>query len=823
MALGTPGRARRPDSAQATAPAGLAGLGNRFVELLGRKLSRRSFAAETARLIAQAVRVRAVALLGYDRRRDRLVLLAENGLPPDARLVLGGGADCTWDIPMRGLRNRRIAVVEAAHQNPFVPPSLVELSPGGLCIASVPLYYDYEPVGIVLLFAASGRAFPDAHLQTLSQALRVCARGLRDTSGPAVRPARLEPRDESAAARARAASEATAAAERDGATASAQSVAEAVQRAAEHAAKVQRLEDELRCAQEEVERSAQTARSLTASANAAARERDNMAQELADAERAREVEATELRAQAAALEERLLAIDSERARYQRVADARHVAATQSIQKLESERETLSGRVSAAEASTAEVHTQLAAERAERERLATQVELLTGQLRAGAEALERTQARYAQERATTEADRDARKEQATALRAQLAERSETLAGLDRDLRGTTIARATAASQLEAARAAALAEGTTLQRALDEERAGRQQSEEALRTDLAVVRQEAERITADATTLAAELAERQRGIVERDAQLTNLRAEHEVIQQAVAESQQANAALRAEVATLTAHLEHGAAERQHILDERTALRTALSDARQRASQADVAHAVSLGQIQAEAAELRRQAETLGVDRSALTDRLQRAVEEGRDLTVRLADAQRRSGDLHELLRQRDEALDQLARHRETLAAQVATSAGQLQAAQEALERTRAAAAQDRVAFDAQRHEWQEQAAAARDELAQRDERLTAVEHDLSSTSVARDAAAAELQAARAELDRFTALVDELKRAQIRLEADRAAHVAESAGLRSALDEERAGRAETERTLRADLGTARTDAERLSAEGVGIVPNL
>ncbi len=837
MALSTPGRARRSDSSEPPAPAGLAGLGNRFVELLGRRLSRRSFAAETARLIAAAVRVRAVAILGYDRRRDRLVLLAENGLPPEGRLVLGGGADCTWDIPMRGLRNRRIAVVEAAHQNPFVPPSLVELSSNGLCIASVPLYYDYEPVGVVLLFAAGSRAFPDAHLQTLSQALRVCARGLRDTSGPAMRSARPVLHEQSAAARAT--REAAPAVVDGAATQAAQVQALAAQQAAaDLTAKVQSLEEELRRARDDVDRSAQTVRALTASANAAARERDSATQQLADAERAREVEATELRGQAAALEDRLLAIDSERARFQRMAEARRAAAAQSIQKLESERSGLTQRVTAAEANAVEFQTQLTAERAERERLATHVELLTGQLRAGAEALERTQARYTQERATTEADRDAWKEQATAFRAQLGERSEALTGLDRDLRGTVIARDAAtsqlqaaraeidrlaalgeelslrATQLEAARAAAQAEGTTLQRALEEERSNRQQIEEASRTDVAAARLEAERLATESAALAAELAERRRTAVERDQQFAALRSEHETTRHAAAESQQANAALRAEAATLTAQVGQTVAERQQLLDERAALRTAQTETRQRASQAEVAYAATLGQIQAEAVEMRRQIETLGADRSALTDRLQRAVEEGRDLTVRLAEAQRRGGDLHERLRQRDEAHEQLANEHEALAAQLATAAGQLQAAQEALDRTRAAAAQDRSVLETQRDEWQEQATTARDELAQRGERLAAVEHDLRSTSVARDAATTELQAISAELDRLTALAEESKHAQTRLEADRAAGLAESTALRDALDHERAGRAETERVLRADLATARTDAERLAA---------
>ncbi len=42
----------------------LAGLGNRFVELFGRKLSPRTFASEMTRLIAEAVKLKAVAVFG---------------------------------------------------------------------------------------------------------------------------------------------------------------------------------------------------------------------------------------------------------------------------------------------------------------------------------------------------------------------------------------------------------------------------------------------------------------------------------------------------------------------------------------------------------------------------------------------------------------------------------------------------------------------------------------------------------------------------------------------------------------------------------------
>src|SRR5579862_1179214 len=166
-----------PPSAEAVR---LAGLGNRFVELFARKLSRQDLAAEIARLIATATRAKGAAILGFDARRDRLLLLGEDGLSKDARAALGAGGECTWDIPLRGLRNRRISVIAAAHQNPFVPRGLVAMSPGGVAIACMPIYNDAEPIGVLLLLATGHRAFPDAQLQLVSQALRVCARALRD-------------------------------------------------------------------------------------------------------------------------------------------------------------------------------------------------------------------------------------------------------------------------------------------------------------------------------------------------------------------------------------------------------------------------------------------------------------------------------------------------------------------------------------------------------------------------------------------------------------------------------------------------------------------
>jgi chromosome segregation ATPase len=109
-----------------------------------------------------------------------------------------------------------------------------------------------------------------------------------------------------------------------------------------------------------------------------------------------------------------------------------------------------------------------------------------------------------------------------------------------------------------------------------------------------------------------------------------------------------------------------------------------------------------------------ETQRADRGALSERLERAIEDGRALTLRLAETQPRSGELSELLRERDAAAETLTAEREDLATHVATLSGQLQAAQEAIERTRAAFARERSTIERERDEWKEQVAFAREEL-------------------------------------------------------------------------------------------------------------
>ena len=831
--------ARRPAAEAAPAAVRLAGLGNRFVELFARKLSRQDLAAEIARLIAAATRARAAAILGFDPRRDRLLLLGDSGLSPEARVALGAGGDCAWDIPLRGLRNRRISVIAAAHQNPFVPRGLVAMSSGGLSIASLPIYNEAEPTGVLLLLAVGSRAFPDAQLQLVSQALRVCARALRDHTS-AVPRAEATARDTAniAAAIAELAGELPSAAPADGALAAVPSVDQPPSDE-----RVQRLEALLALAREDLERAHITSRKSTLSLNTLTRERDQLAQRLAEVETDRETSATGLRAELEVLQERLLAVESERGRYQRLADDRHTRAQQTIKTLGTERDTLLERVQNAEAKVTVLDGALGAVKGERTRLSAQVENLSGQVRAAQEALGRAQARHADELVAIEADRESWKEQAAAVRRQLTQRTEEAGALDRDLRSTTVARDGAVAQLQAARAelarlttlnedagrtlsgaetaraSAVAETAALNRILEAERAEQATVEQELRGELAARRADLERSTGELDTLRAELATRTQTLALRDQQLAQLRREQRGTQEAEATWAQTDTARRAEIATLTATIEQLTEARQQLLGERAALHAAMAEARQQASDADVAHAANTAELQSVAAQLRRQVETLTGERVGLAGRLERAVEEGKTLARGLAEAQRRSEQLGEQLRQREAAAAGAAGEREQLAAQVATLTGQLHASQEAAHRAHARDVQERTALAADRDEWRELSAAARHQLAQTTERILVLEGELRGAQVARDAIAIELESATAEVQRVAGLHEALAGRLAELEAASAAAAAESAELRRALDDTRSARHHEQQAWQGTQAESQAERERLAADAAAL----
>jgi predicted nucleic acid-binding Zn-ribbon protein len=142
---------------------------------------RDAYAAEAVKLIAKGGGVKAAALLAFDARTSRLTLLASVGIDPPALQVLSGdGGSGGWDIPLRSVRNRRINVIESAHENPFVPPPLIAISPRRLTIATLPFFHANAPAGVVVLLSPTPRGFADGLLKALSQALRVCAMALSE-------------------------------------------------------------------------------------------------------------------------------------------------------------------------------------------------------------------------------------------------------------------------------------------------------------------------------------------------------------------------------------------------------------------------------------------------------------------------------------------------------------------------------------------------------------------------------------------------------------------------------------------------------------------
>ena len=682
----------------------LPALRNSFLELFGRKLSRRAFADQVAELVSQAIPVRAVAVLGYERRRDRLGVFADRDLTPQARNALGGKNERAWEIPLRGLHNRRISVIEAAHQNPFVPKGIIDLSPSSLAIACLPIYHDFKPVAVVLLFAAKSQAFPDADLQILSQALRVAARGLREGYGVAlheVSTAREEEIAESAISELiEEASESVRAAhaprertEQPEPAAQAPRVAEAERAQLLEArqvtdtllARVQRLEQDLARAHAELERSAETARELTAARHSLVRERDRLKDELAEFEHRRDGESADLRAQNTALEDRLLALESERLRYQRAADLARNTAQQSVANLEAEREALRERLRNAESTATEAQTVLATQRADRDHLAAQIEAFSRQLQAQDENLKAIQARHAQELAVVTTDLAGWKDRAAALQEQVAERAEQHRQLDREFRTATadrgattqqlaaardeIERLTAlheevagsATQAEAARAAAAAEGVALREMLDEERANHLRQQEELRAEITEVRADANRLSLSLGTMRTELGRRDRLVAERDEQLSTLLREQDAGRREKQEWERSTASLREEIAALNAQLQQSRIEHQRGTEEHVALQhqleqilstrgnteqalaADLQEARERLGRveaerdsaqksmaeaqgalehAEAARAETVQHLDAETAELRTQNEALGAERATLRRRLEQA---------------------------------------------------------------------------------------------------------------------------------------------------------------------------------------------------------
>jgi hypothetical protein len=612
----------------------LAGLGNRFVALLGRKWSRRAFAAEMAKLLVETARTKAAAVLGYERRSGSLVLLADYGLSNEARAVLTG-AEGAWDIPLRVVQNRRISVIEAAHHNPFVPRGLTSFCPTGLCIASLPVYYDYDAVGVVLLFAARSRAFPDAQLQTLGQALRVCGRGLRERESlvarlqtAAAEPA-ISPAEPAGAAAEVAPTLRLLGGEKLEPTPSPLPEAPVTE--------AQRVQQEFARTQAEMQRRTEAVRSVAAATRALRTERDRLAQQLTELEYLRSSEAGTLRAQISSLEERLLAVESERLRSQRAAEAKHQRAEESTQTLQAERDALQERLRVAESSGSEVQALLSTLRQERDQLATQKEQLTRDLETNRSQLEAERATAATAVARVEQLIEETRQTQQVHARRIEELDAALHTKQAELQEAAAAATLLRQQVEES-SAALAEREQQLAALGAqlEQAGveRQEAERAFENALTSAQADIARLTQDASTLRAQ-------IVQRDGELARWRDESERVRQVENTLHQNTTALREEVARLTAQLEQTTAA---TAARETQLGAALAQAqaevellRQATADREVL-ARSANDLGDKAASLEQTVASLGEQLAAARAEGARVEQQAADLTTRLESAQR-----------------------------------------------------------------------------------------------------------------------------------------------------------------------------------------
>lgn len=846
VSKGSPGEKRRMP---ASGP--LAGLGNRFVSLFAKRLPRLEFAAEVARALQELLRLQAVAVLGYQTRRERLVLLAAEGLGSEAIAALGSGEACVWDIPVRCLRNRRISLISGAHKNPFVPRPLAELCPRGLTLVAVPVLEGESPAGVVLLFAAGARSFADQDLYTLSQALLVCAPVFREGEDSALESAPVT--IESAKAQETLRKLAAAGAIIDPAAvgppppradAGAALLPEAAARPApewrpEERQRQQELELELENVRAELEAANARIRQLTLQNHSLLRERDDLTQRIGELEAAEEGEVARLRAELEALQDRLVAAEAERTRTARLADSRVQVLQQSLEALQKERETLESRGSNAEAQLAEWQTLALAVYDERDRLVAQIEALQNELLQQREVIARTRQSSHEALASVEADRDGWKREAQSARAALLERNREFDRIEREWRSACVQRDALAEQLaqaraelqrlqelaetfhgqfadaETARAALAAELATIRRQREEERQRWAEAEAARSAELDAARRDWEELAGAFERLQQQYREQLELNKNAEVSLESARQE---LARLVHEHESASAqleAVRRERDELALRLESSERERATLEAERRALASEVAELRRQKVEQEAAQSALSARYRAEEEAWRQREAAARAALEELEKRWQEARQRAEEESARARALLERSETLE---RERTKLQEQLAAALSDLE-RVSTRLVESEEASRVWQE-RCTRLEERLQEELRRQEqlraWaEEQSASLEEEKKALLEKLFALEHDLEQAALARDAARSDYQAAAEKLAELSARYEEARALLVAAEQARAAADAELGRLQIALAEERNVAESAQRALRAELQALRSEWERLHGQ--------
>src|SRR5579871_1794926 len=159
-------------------PVALAGLGAQLQEIATEAAAAEDALEPALQATVQAVGAVAGALCLYDERRQLLRLAVETGLSEEGcrRLRAVRGNDPSgWDIPLSGLLNRRVYVMENAAQHRYVPP-LLEDARAMRAVGCFPLTTRGALLGSLVLVATRPHVFEDRGVRALQEPLRELGR-----------------------------------------------------------------------------------------------------------------------------------------------------------------------------------------------------------------------------------------------------------------------------------------------------------------------------------------------------------------------------------------------------------------------------------------------------------------------------------------------------------------------------------------------------------------------------------------------------------------------------------------------------------------------
>jgi len=124
--------------------------------------------------IVEATGATGAAICLYDPGRETLRLAAEFGLSDEGcrRLrTVRRNDPASWDMPLQGLLNRRVYLIESASRNRYVPP-LVEPVASVRTIACLPIFDGATRFGSLVLVACVPKSISEADVRGLEKPLR---------------------------------------------------------------------------------------------------------------------------------------------------------------------------------------------------------------------------------------------------------------------------------------------------------------------------------------------------------------------------------------------------------------------------------------------------------------------------------------------------------------------------------------------------------------------------------------------------------------------------------------------------------------------------